>query len=138
PNSETRAELDRATAEFYEHWKRSYLKAGCGPNFFYVAATVDPDNLTVSEAMGYGMLISVMMAGHDPDARKHFDGLLSFVRAHQSALTDGLVAWYQNRACQDSEGDNSATDGDLDIAYALLLADKQWGSCTGVDYASEA
>ncbi len=32
---------------------------------------------------------------------------------------------------------NSATDGDLDIAYALILADKQWGSKT-VNYKAAA
>jgi endo-1,4-beta-D-glucanase Y len=33
---------------------------------------------------------------------------------------------------------DSAADGDLDIAFALLLADRQWGSCAGIDYRSEA
>jgi len=38
----------------------------------------------------------------------------------------------------DREGADSATDGDLDIAYALLLADNQWGSSGSVDYKAEA
>ena len=29
---------------------------------------------------------------------------------------------------------DSATDGDMDIAYALLLADKQWGSSGDIVY----
>ena len=33
---------------------------------------------------------------------------------------------------------SSATDGDLDIAYSLLLADKQWGSMGKVNYRDEA
>ncbi len=32
----------------------------------------------------------------------------------------------------------SATDGDLDIAYALLLAHKRWGSQSGINYLSHA
>jgi hypothetical protein len=36
------------------------------------------------------------------------------------------------------EGGDSATDGDLDIAYALLLADVQWGSDGAIDYKREA
>ena len=33
---------------------------------------------------------------------------------------------------------DSATDGDLDIAYSLLLAHKQWGSNGTVNYLKEA
>ena len=36
------------------------------------------------------------------------------------------------------EGSASAFDGDADIAYALLLADAQWGSGGSIDYAREA
>ena len=36
------------------------------------------------------------------------------------------MAWAQNQSCQNVSGPDSATDGDLDIAYALLLADRQW------------
>ncbi|RMF22608.1 MAG: hypothetical protein D6760_07100, partial [Deltaproteobacteria bacterium] len=59
-------------------------------------------------------------------------------REHPTAFHDRLMSWYQKRSCTDAEGNDSATDGDLDIAYALLLADRQWGSCGAVDYASEA
>ena len=48
------------------------------------------------------------------------------------------MAWAQNESCQDIEGRNSATDGDLDIAYALLLADVQWGSIGEINYRGEA
>lgn len=33
---------------------------------------------------------------------------------------------------------DSAADGDMDIAYALLIADKVWGSEGEIDYYSEA
>ena len=48
------------------------------------------------------------------------------------------MAWNQHKSCADAEGNDSASDGDLDIAYALLLADKQWGSCGAIDYLAEA
>ncbi|MBR4200773.1 MAG: right-handed parallel beta-helix repeat-containing protein [Oscillospiraceae bacterium] len=38
----------------------------------------------------------------------------------------------------DSNGADSATDGELDIAYALLLADSVWGSSGEIDYLSAA
>jgi endo-1,4-beta-D-glucanase Y len=78
------------------------------------------------------------MAGHDPDAKTKFDAFMRYHRAHQSGITSGIMAWYQNVECRDAGGDNGATDGDLDIAYGFLLADKQWGSCGDVDYRKHA
>lgn len=131
-------ELDRATRSFYDYWKRTYVRPGCNEGELVVESKTKPTNLTVSEAHGYGMLITAYMAGHDPNAKQQFDAMLRYHRAHGSALTPGIMAWYQNRECKDTGGDNGATDGDLDIAYAMLLADKQWGSCGSVDYAEHA
>ncbi|WP_449437807.1 glycosyl hydrolase family 8 [Pedobacter steynii] len=47
----------------------------------------------------------------------------------QQAIKDGKVV---------SVGRSCATDGDMDIAYALLLADKQWGSSGKINYKAEA
>lgn len=138
PNSRDQGRLDKVTADFYDTWKERYLREGCGRGRVYVATAAKDGSVSTSRATGYGMLITALMAGHDPRARQHFDGLLSYFRSHQSALTEGLMAWYQGDGCRDLEGDSSRTDGDLDIAYALLLADKQWGSCGGVDYKASA
>jgi endo-1,4-beta-D-glucanase Y len=53
---------------------------------------------------------------------------------HPSGIQKGIMAWNQNTACVDIGGKNGAIDGDLDIAYGFLLADKQWGSCVDVSY----
>ena len=82
---------------------------------------------TVSEAHGYGMLFTVLMAGYDSNAQSYFDGLYRYYKAHPSNNNPYLMAWKQNSDFQNI-GANSATDGDMDIAYALLLADKQWGA----------
>lgn len=134
----TPAELDRATRSFYDYWKAKYVRPGCGEGELVVEARTKPTNLTVSEAHGYGMIITAYMAGHDPDAKHQFDAMLRYHRRHQSALTPGIMAWYQDQNCRDTGGDNGATDGDLDIAYGLLLADRQWGSCGSVDYGQHA
>ncbi len=136
--SGSQADLDKATAAFYDYWKKTYVRPGCNEGELVVESKTKPTNLTVSEAHGYGMLITAYMAGHDPDAKKQFDAMLRYHRNHGSALTPGIMAWYQNRECKDAGGDNGATDGDLDIAYALFLADKQWGSCGSVNYAEHA
>jgi endo-1,4-beta-D-glucanase Y len=138
PNHVSTAALDQAVRDFYDAWKARYVKQVCGTGRYVVKASVNPGNLTVSEAHGYGMLITALMAGHDPEARRTFDGMYTYFREHPTATHDDLMSWNQNGGCNDVQGNVSASDGDLDIAFALLLADKQWGSCGVIDYAAEA
>ncbi|GIW45540.1 MAG: hypothetical protein KatS3mg077_2822 [Candidatus Binatia bacterium] len=138
PNHVSQATLDQAVRDFYDVWKARYLAQTCGAGRFVVLSRVRRGNLTVSEAHGYGMMLAALMAGHDPDARRIFDGMFFYFKEHPSALTPSLMAWYQRTSCSSAQGADSASDGDLDIAYALLLADKQWGSCGPIDYAAEA
>ncbi len=138
PGNHTRAELDAATAAFYTTWKSRYLEPACIAGQYRVKTTPATAAYTVSEGHGYGMLLAVLMAGHDPDARQIFDGLHAYYVGHPSPITPGLMAWAQDQSCQNVSGSNSATDGDLDIAYALLLAHRQWGSTGAVDYAAAA
>jgi endo-1,4-beta-D-glucanase Y len=132
PSHLSQAQRDDAVRDFYDAWKADYLKSGCGAGRYYVAS--GNGRLTVSEAHGYGMLISAFMAGHDPQAKAIFDGLVRYYEDHPSSITPSLMSWAQNSSCQNVDGDNSATDGDLDIAYALLLADKQWSSGGAINY----
>ncbi len=135
--SQGQAEIDRATAGFYDAWKARYLAPGCAPGQRRIR--MEEGNIwSVSEGQGYGMVIVALMAGHDPEARAVFDQLFNYARRHRSDVDRSLMAWAQNEHCQDIDGRVSATDGDLDIAYALLLADAQWGSKGGVDYRKEA
>jgi endo-1,4-beta-D-glucanase Y len=140
PNHKPASSLDQATAAFYETWKERYLEPGCGPGEYRVldSRDIDSHDVSGSRVTGYGMLITSVMAGHDAKAKHYFDGLLRNFRAHPSVLTQGLMAGSQDQRCQSSEDKESVSEGDLDIAYALLLADKQWGSCRGVDYAAHA
>ena len=132
--SGTAAAHDQATADFYDAWKSKYLKAGCKSGEYRVKSSPSTSAYTVSEAHGYGMIFAVVMAGHDPDARTIFDGLVAYRDGHPSGIDSGLMAWAQDASCADVEGNDAATDGDLDIAYALLLADRQWGSSGAVNY----
>jgi endoglucanase len=143
PSHKTQAQLDATTKSFYNTWKTKYLKKGCGATnghpHFYVDSGMSAAR-TVSEAHGYGMLLTAFFAGHDPDAKAEFDGMYFYFKKHQSAATPYLMAWSQAKdaACSNNQGPDSATDGDLDVAYALLLADKQWGSAGEIDYFGEA
>lgn len=137
PSHVSQHELDEAVRAFYDIWKAEYLRAGCGAGRYYVDVR-GSDSATVSEAHGYGMLIAAYLAGYDPAARDIFDGLYRYFTDHPSAGSPDLMAWSQDHDCNDNQGAHSASDGDLDIAYALLLADKQWGSAGAIDYHAEA
>lgn len=138
PSNASQAELDKATSDFYDTWKSKYLLNGCGADRYYVETKTESGNLTVSEGHGYGMMLTAIMAGYDPEAQKEFDGLYWYFRDHPSGISPDLMSWYQDTSCANAQGEDSASDGDLDIAFALLLADKQWGSCGPIDYKSEA
>jgi endo-1,4-beta-D-glucanase Y len=132
-------ELDQAIAAFYDVWKTRYVIPGCGEGQLRIRAdAAEGKATTVSEGQGYGMVIVALMAGHDPEAQAVFDQLLHYARRHASSHNKWLMAWAQSESCQDILGRDSATDGDLDIAYALLLADVQWGSRGAVNYRQEA
>ncbi|MBP9742606.1 MAG: hypothetical protein KBD37_04525 [Burkholderiales bacterium] len=97
-------------------------------------------DITVSEGQGYGMIITVMMAGFDPQAQQIFDGLFRYVKAYPSKLDDNLMSWIITPANDAGHAaNNSAFDGDADIALALVLASQQWNSSpNGIDYMAEA
>ncbi|MER5647432.1 glycosyl hydrolase family 8 [Streptosporangium sp. NPDC002524] len=127
------AALDQKVVDYYKAWKAAFVKQNCG-NGWYQIISPDADHPYVAEAQGYGMVVTATMAGADPDAKKIFDGLVKYVLAHPSSITPGLLAAEQNTACQSVNGGDSATDGDLDVAYGLLLADRQWGSSGTYNY----
>ncbi|SJM89406.1 glycosyl hydrolase family 8 [Crenothrix polyspora] len=135
PNNVTQAAMDNTVKSMWSAWKTNYLMpAGAGK--YYVQ--YNPAGETVSEAHGYGMLLTVLMDGADVNAKTYFDGLYNYYKAHPSAFNPYLMSWKQNSLFQDVEGNDAATDGDMDIAYALLLADKQWGSTGTINYLTAA
>lgn len=158
-SAENPAELSNETLEFYDYWKAKYVAQDTyvtDETQYYVyyseekyAGNNQSVPVTVSEAHGYGMLIMASMAEYDKDAKDYFDGMYRYFKAHPSDIGANLMSWQQcdnGTALIDGaeEGSmqegfcDSATDGDMDIAYSLLLADKIWGSDGEIDYLSEA
>lgn len=149
PENYTQQQLDEIVEKLYDSWKAKYLKQNSrNPEEYYVffnlEGILEPKNaVSVSESHGHGMIITAIMAGYDIKAKVYFDGLYKFYKAHPSSNNPMLMSWQQ---VMDSEGNvtditdngkDSATDGDMDIAYSLLLADKQWGSKGNIDYFKE-
>jgi endo-1,4-beta-D-glucanase Y len=138
PSNHTQAQLDQQVKDYYDDWKAAYIKPGCSAGQYRIKTGDGTDAYTVSEGHGYAMLVMVIMHGHDPQAHAIFDGLYAYYHGHPSTNNPALMAWAQNASCNDVEGADSATDGDLDIAYALLLAHRQWGSTGAIDYQQAA
>lgn len=100
--------------------------------------------LTVSEAHGYGMLAIVGTAAIDDyyrrgSARGDFDAFLRLFLAFPSGIDRRLMTWQllgrgidpetgagNTRTMDAAQAGDSATDGDLDMAYALILASRLW------------
>lgn len=141
PGHVSQTQMDDDTKAFYEKWKAHYLKSDCGQDQYYVwsQGVSDPEGIATSEGMGYGMMIAAFMAGYDPAAKAIFNGLYRFVQDHPSESSSDLMAWLQVTDCQTGEdGAGPASDGDIDIAFALFLADAQWGSQGEINYRAEA
>ncbi|MEU6974897.1 glycosyl hydrolase family 8 [Streptomyces sp. NPDC046371] len=125
--------LDQKVVDYYNKWKSAFVRQNCGHGWYQVISP-DADHPYVGEAQGYGMVIAATMAGADPDAKKIFDGLTKWMIDHPSSINKDLLAAEQDSSCKSVGGSDAATDGDLDVAYGLLLADRQWGSSGTYDY----
>lgn len=105
----------------YARWKETVVTADGAGGFLRVRK---PDSgtvigSTVSEGIGYGMLLAVYM-----DDQEVFDNLWQYTRLYLNE--NGLMHWEidpQGRVI----GTGAALDGDEDIAWALVMADRQWG-----------
>lgn len=144
PNDVTQEEMNTVIADFYDAWKLSFVKPSNGqtPGGYYIEMVgTGPgveDSITTSEAHGYGMIIFALMAGHDPEAKDYFDGFLAMYDDHRSTGDFGNMSWIIHDSEDPARDQGSATDGDMDIAYALLLAHAQWGGADDSTYVDAA
>jgi uncharacterized repeat protein (TIGR02543 family) len=113
----------------YTNWKAAYLTASGAGGFLRVQSP-DYGSDTVSEGIGYGMLMAVAL-----DDRPTFNGLWAYARSHFD--DNHLMIWRINtnnlpvpNPPDVSARYNSATDADEDMAFALVLADKKWTGYT--------
>ena len=105
----------------YARWKSTFVTATGAGGALRVNRGMPDNNDTVSEGIAYGMLFAVYLAD-----KPTFDGLFTYAKAHFN--DKGLMNWKINSDGNVSgDGQNGATDADEDMAWALLMADKQWG-----------
>ena len=137
PDNHSQNELDKTVENFYLQWKARFVKNAPGKSQSYISFENTGGKQCVSEGQGYGMVITVLMAGFDKETQHTYDNLYYYYKAHPSARNNMLMAWAQSEKGKDIDK-TSASDGDMDIAYSLLLADKQWGSNGAINYLQAA
>jgi endo-1,4-beta-D-glucanase Y len=142
--------LDEDVVDYYEDWKKLFtrissgdiagelvLRAGAAGAVEGWPAGVGP--ITQSEAHGYGMIVMALMAGKDPLAKAYFDSLNRVRKAFPSSVDPRLMSWVvPDNGSKAMKPQGPATDGDMDMAYALLLAHDQWGDEDRNHYLAEA
>ncbi|MFN8416895.1 MAG: glycosyl hydrolase family 8 [Cytophagaceae bacterium] len=103
----------------YNAWKSAYVE-NCGSNMARVK--FDDQSQTVSEGIGYGMLLAAYAADQDL-----FNRLWAYYKNFRNG--NGVMHW-KISGCNSVVGQNGATDAELDAAMALVVASKQWPNTT--------
>jgi endo-1,4-beta-D-glucanase Y len=107
----------------YQQWKTAVVTTDGAGGYLRIKK---PDSgtvigSTVSEGIGYGMLLAVYMGD-----QSLLDNLWLYEQSHLDS--SGLMNWEIGPDNQITSGGNgAATDGDEDMAFALIMADRQWG-----------
>ena len=136
-NADGQAPDGNLLRDAYLTWKAKYVQGGR-----VVSPEVDADQCggsngrngtcSVSEGIGYGMLIAVYMGDKDL-----FDSLWSYWKSKASSKNAHLMNWeITSGGGTTANGGGSATDADEDAAFALQMARKQWGSSYDSDAAA--
>jgi endo-1,4-beta-D-glucanase Y len=111
------SDADAATA--WDKWKAAFVVSGGGTTLR--VQRPDSGNDTVSEGIAYGMLGAVYM-----NDKATFDSLWGFAQTRLDG--NGVMNWHITAAGGVAgDGQGGATDADEDMAFALVMADKQWG-----------
>jgi endo-1,4-beta-D-glucanase Y len=130
-----RADAEDARAAF-GRWRDEIVTSDGARGGFRTRRPDTPDgqaNSTVSEGIAYGMIIAVMF-----DDQPLFDGFWTYARCFSNK--SGLMDWYIAPDGQKPLAVGAASDADEDMAWALIMADRQWGGggSLGESYASIA
>ena len=107
----------------WERYKRDFLEQDTRR-----ALDHDQDGITTSEGQSYTMLRAVWM-----DDKETFDAAWQWTKDNLQHDDDRLFSWLFGRRedgtygiLTERDGQNSATDADVDIALGLLFASRRW------------
>jgi endo-1,4-beta-D-glucanase Y len=124
------AKYTAATYALINKWFNSYYEENgtqtMGRIKWVSGDTPDP-TLTVSEGISYGMMLAVIASRSTATSdtyRKRFDRMWAYYNFYADG--NGLMHWKVSGFNGTVVGNNAATDADLVVAKALILAYERW------------
>ncbi|MCL2182861.1 MAG: glycosyl hydrolase family 8 [Chitinispirillia bacterium] len=125
PNGYKPAAIDAARVNsWYNTWKTNHLRDCSGKG---IMATADNTSEVKVEGVGWALITAAYMGD-----KASFDGIYQFynVSSNLSSKSGGMMSWLVD--CNgirnnDSNNEGTASDGDLDAAFGLIVAGWQWG-----------
>lgn len=111
----------------YSEWKNRFVTSEGAGGYQRVK---NDSGETVSEGIGYGMLLAVFS-----DDKLLFNNLWNYYKLHLDP--NGLMNWKID-SFGNTTGQNAATDADQDVAFALIMAHYRWNSKGDINYLSAA
>jgi len=132
-------ELDKEIREAYRDWLSIYLLPDAEPGRAFLRTGVARNWMryqitATSFGQALAMLVSVLIAGEDPQAQARFDRLLAFCLSHSSANAPDLMSWQVMPDVVPSRRLDSDLNAEPWIAFALLAAQAQWGRSERFQY----
>lgn len=106
-------------SKFLTYLDRYYEESGN-----YARIKFDDANYTVSEGIGYGMIMMVYFSDNTTSYQSHFDKLWNYYQ--KFSQSNGIMDW-KIRGFDSVEGPGGATDAEEDVAFALAMAYYQFG-----------
>lgn len=101
-----------------------YVESG---NYARIKFTGTNENYTVSEGIGYAMLMSVYFSNSTTSYQSQFDKLWAYYQNWENS--NGVMNWEIN-GFSSVVGSNGATDAEEDVALALCMAYYQFGDAS--------
>jgi hypothetical protein len=99
PDNVTQTDMNDSVKSYYGYWKKTYVRQsngvtpGGGYYVFMKGTGGSGDEITTSEAHGYGMIIFALMAGYDSQAKRYFDGMFNMFDKHRSKNNPNNMSW---------------------------------------------
>jgi len=126
-------------AKFQAYMTNFYVEGNCSGTKdcarikFYDPDAQGDEQYTVSEGIGYAMLLAVYFSDKSKSYETEFGKLWAYYKKFSS---NGLMNWKINGfSGAASNGTGSASDADFDVALALVMANYQFG---GTSYLNDA
>jgi endo-1,4-beta-D-glucanase Y len=128
-NGTINATNSTASANLKLHFKdfvdKFYVKGSCnGTPCARIKFDPEEEQYTVSEGIGYAMIMMVYFSETNESYQTHFDSLWAYYQRWKNG--NGVMHWKIN-GFSSIAGENGATDAELDVAVALAMARYQFG-----------